>query len=149
MNMKSLVVPSGAALALALVLSACSQMPARVESVVVVAEAEANHSTTSAVDLVFVFDPALLALMPNNSAQWFEQRPSLLAAAGSGIEVVAMQVPPATMANVPLPSKSGKALAVLVYVSFAEDAGRAVGNVTGHREIEIRLAKDSVIYGGK
>ena len=129
--------------------AACATRPAHLENLVVVSEGESNHGEATAVDLVFVFDSSLLPRMPRNSLDWFAQRSALVVAAGSALEVVTMQVPPASMAHVPLPAKGSKAVAVLVYAAYSGGSGQAVGDISGHKEVEIRLAKDAVIYGGK
>ncbi len=138
------------AAAFAAALAGAAEPVSAVRSVRVVADVAANGNTATALDLVFVYDTAAVAVLPNNGPAWFAQRAALRSALGAQIEVVSLQVPPATVIEqVPLPKSARRARVVLCFVNFTGPAGQAVGDLTAYRyrHAEIRLLESNVRYG--
>ncbi|MFZ6675633.1 hypothetical protein [Undibacterium sp. Xuan67W] len=72
----------------------------RVNRIQIVASLDANQLTATAVDIVFVYDKNVEALMPKSSTQWFDTKAALMAGLATAIKVVSLQIPPSTNVNV-------------------------------------------------
>jgi type VI secretion system protein len=114
------------------------------ESVQIVAEAEANHGLPTRLDLVFVYDPTLAALLPKSGPDWFRQKAALLAAWPLKLEALVLEIPPQSEATPTLPKKAGKALTVLLYADYIAPAGQPVANLTPFTGARITLGPESI-----
>ncbi|HSC80074.1 MAG TPA: hypothetical protein VLC08_06960 [Chitinolyticbacter sp.] len=122
-------------------------LPAEVKSVRVVAEIGANGDNATALDLVFVYDVNALALLPKTGPEWFAQKRALQASLATGIDVVPLEVPPATViAAAPMPRRHGKAIGVYAFPNYVAAAGQAVGKLTPFKRATVRLMPDTVEY---
>lgn len=135
-------------------LSACSFLKMFVDSsplkqIQIIAEINANQNTATAIDIVFVYDDNAVSLLPKTSPEWFEKKAALMLSLANNIEVVSLQMPPATLANVDLPAKHSKAVGVYSFINYLDVSGQAVGNLTPYKIMSIWLAPTSVLYKGK
>lgn len=122
-------------------------LPAEVKSVRVVAELGANGDSATALDLVFVYDASALPVLPKTGPEWFAGKRALQANLATAIDVVPLEVPPATViAAAPLPRRHGKAIAVYAYPNYVAAAGQAVGNLTPFKRPTVRLMPDTVEF---
>lgn len=129
------------------VVTACSSTPTtKVKRIDVVADVNANRNMATALDIVFVYDPAAAALLPRTGPEWFERKAALVSGLASAIDVVSLQVPPAMRFEVQMPKNRGKAIGVYSYANYVEPAGQPMGNLTPFREITIGLAPDRINY---
>ncbi len=140
----------GAVLATCLLLAACSffsgPKTAAVSQIKVVAEINANQSSATQIDIVFVYDNTATALLPKTGPEWFDKKSALLAGAADSMDVVSLQVPPATIANVSLPGRHGKALGVYVFANYLTPAGQAVSNISPYKNVTIWLTPSGITY---
>lgn len=114
----------------------------------VIAEINANQNTATAIDVVFVYDNDTISVLPKTSPEWFEKKDALMLSLATHIEVVSLQVPPATLADVDLPARHTKAVGVYTYVNYLTAGGQAVGNLTPYKTMSIWLAPTTVVYKG-
>lgn len=113
----------------------------------IVAQVAANQNMATALDLVFVFDPNALPLLPKTGPDWFANKTPLLASLSSALSVVSLQIPPmSTIAQVALPKGHEKAIAVYSYANYLSEDGLARGNLTPYRCVLINLATTQVQY---
>lgn len=113
----------------------------------VAAAADANDSSATAVDLVWVFDTNALAQLPKTGPAWFAAKPALLAGRAGDLAVVHLEVPVGSAQQaLPLPAQHRKAIAVLAYVNFLAPAGQPMATLTAYRCVRIELAAQSVSY---
>ena len=118
---------------------------ARVSSLRVAATPGANLDSATALDLVFVYDKANIAMLPKTGPDWFAQKASLLNGLGRSIDIVSLQVPPATVIDpVTLPSRSGKAVAVYAFANYLAKDGQARSDVTGFHHAVIWLTPTQI-----
>lgn len=115
----------------------------------IIAGINANQNTATAIDIVFVYDNNAVSLLPKTSPEWFEKKAALMLSLASNIEVVGLQMPPATLANVDLPAKHSKAVGVYSFINYLDVSGQAVGNLTPYKTMSIWLTPTSVLYKGK
>lgn len=113
----------------------------------VMAEPAANRNSATALDIVFVYRPKAVELLPKSAPEWFARKAELQNALGVDLDVVALQVPPAMpAATVTLPARYGDAVEVLAYPGyFAKDAQIAVSLMKRKRAL-ITLKPDSIEY---
>lgn len=112
----------------------------------VIAQPAANADSATAIDIVFVFDDTAKAMLPRTGPEWFANKPALLAGLALSLQVVSLQVPPASAAEVPLTSRLRKAVAVYSYANYIPAAGQAVGNLTPFQCVQVLLEPATVSY---
>lgn len=142
-------------LALVTALSGCAMLdkllgitPASpLKQVQLVAELGANQDSATAIDLVFVYDDNARNLLPKTGPEWFANKAALLASLTLALDVVSLQVPPASSVPVvPLPGRHHKALAVYSYVNFLSPAGQPMGQLTPFKCAQVTLTATAVRY---
>ena len=117
------------------------------EMVQVSAEIGANEDTATAIDIVFVYDSAALAVLPKTGPLWFANKADLQAGLGPAIDILSLQVLPASVLTAPvLPHRHAAALGVYSFVDFLDSAGQAQGNLSTFRCVAIVLAPTAVKY---
>jgi type VI secretion system protein len=119
-----------------------------IKQIQVNAESGANQNTATALDIVFVYDDNAVALLPKTGPEWFEKKAALTLSMATAIAVVSLQIPPATLVNVPLPAGHSKAIGVYCFVNYLSVAGQAVSNLTPYKSVAIWLTPNNVIYKG-
>jgi hypothetical protein len=108
-------------------------------------EAAAVHGVV--LDLVFVYDAASLAYLPDASAEWFQQKPGLVALVGKGIDVVSHDAPPGFMLNdVILPKRHRHAIKVLGYANYPDIPGQAPVDLSRWSCVRIVLGAEGPRY---
>lgn len=111
----------------------------------VAAQPGANLDSATALDLVFVYDTTSAALLPKTGPQWFAQKAALQNGLGRAAEVVELQLPPATViANVNLPARHGKAVAVYGFANYLASDGQGRIDLTRFHRPVIWLAAAQV-----
>lgn len=136
-----------------LLLSACGLRTmvndsTRFNTVKIVTEVNANQNTATTIDIVFVYDANADTLLPKTSSEWFEKKTAFIQLFATNIDLVSLQVPPATRANVALPDRHSKAIGVYAFVNFLSDDSQVVGNLTSYKTMEILLTPTQAIYKG-
>ncbi|RDS79924.1 hypothetical protein DWU98_15915 [Dyella monticola] len=136
------------------VLAACSTLSnllpwhtktTSVTSVRVAAPPGANLNSATMLDLVFVYDTTSAAMLPKTGPDWFAQKTSLQNGLGPAIDVVSLQVPPATVIDtVSLPKRAGKALTVYGFANYQSPDGQARIDLTQFRHPVIWLAPTQI-----
>lgn len=133
------------------VLPACSLLPhsggdrTQLVSVRVVAAPDAKASSATALDLVFVYDANTLHLIPGDAPEWFERKASLMQGMGRDVDVVSLQLPPASAVDpVKLPSRHGQAIAVYAFADYPASGGRARMDLGGYRHATVWLERSAV-----
>ena len=119
-----------------------------ISSIQIVAESGANQNTATAIDIVFVYDITSTGLLPTTAREWFDKKIALINGQATGIDFVSLQVPPASIVNVPLPKRYNDAIGVYSFSNYIDTAGQPVGNLTSHKKITIRLTPHHVVYSG-
>jgi type VI secretion system protein len=112
----------------------------------VVAEINANQNSATELDMVFVYDTTLTALLPKTGPEWFDTKAALMAGMATGVDVVSLQIPPATLADVKLPGRHGKAIGVYVFANYLSTAGQPMSNLTPYKKVIIWLTPTTVTY---
>ena len=113
----------------------------------VVAEIGANQDSATALDLVFVYDDDARNRLPKTGPEWFANKAALLAGLSLSVDVVTLQIPPASRVSpVALPARHRKAQAVYSYLNYLAPAGQPMGNLSAFKCAQITLAASSVRY---
>lgn len=129
--------------------SACNTTPpTTLTGITVVAEINANQNSATLLDIVFVYDSNANGLLPKTGPEWFEKKAALIAGLATSIEVVSLQVPPATVINLPLSKQNEKAIGVYGYANYLTVSGQAQGNLTPYKTMQIWLTPSTVQYKG-
>ncbi len=137
-----------AACAAVLALSACAYVPpARVNSIRLVADADANLRHATALDVAFVYTADAMKRMPSTAAQWFETRDKLIADLPAALKVKHMKLAPGLSANVSFPRNGRTPLGVYSYANYIPDTTSTYCNLTSFDDVTIRLSIGSVACG--
>ena len=119
-----------------------------ISNIQIVAESGANQNTATVIDIVFVYDITSTGLLPTTAREWFDKKIALINGQATGIDFVSLQVPPASIVNVPLPKRYNDAIGVYSFFNYIDTAGQPVGNLTNYKKITIRLTPHHVVYSG-
>lgn len=100
----------------------------------VVAQPDANLNSATLLDVVFVYDATVPALLPQTGPDWFAHKQALESGLASSIDIITLEVVPATLLKaVPLPKRHSKALAVYSFANYQASDGQARVDLTRYR----------------
>ncbi len=149
---------SATALLASLLLTGCSVIgslfgkgtPATsLRTVAVIAAAQANNDSATALDVLFVYDSKALPLLPANGPAWFSQKDGLANTLGTAVDIVTLQVPPPyLLVRVDLPPRSRHAIRVVAYANYLSPAGQAPIDITGYKNVTLTLQPDRIACSG-
>ena len=98
-----------------------------VASVVVRSRLDPNAILITEIDVVFVYEQALIAEMPDTKREWYSNKRSFTRRAGDGLDVVTLFVPQGFDSDrLSLPARRAVALSVLVCASHDSAQARPV-----------------------
>lgn len=134
-----------------LLISGCTTTPPTtpISRIQVIGEVQANTNSATALDIVFVYNSNVIALLPATGPDWFEKKQALMKGLATSIEVMSLEVPPMTLLNPGLPANAGKAVGVYGYANYLTAAGQPQCNLTPYKNMLIWLTPDTVICEGK
>jgi type VI secretion system protein len=113
----------------------------------VVAQVDANLRMATALDVVFVYDRNVPAVLPKTGPEWFANKDALLASLASGVAVMSLQVPPgSSISNEPLPKGFKNAIAVYSYANYLSADGQVMGNITSFKCVLMTLSSTKISY---
>lgn len=105
----------------------------------------ANLNSAVQLDIVFLYDSASTAMLPQTSPEWFAQKTALLNGLAQAIDVVHLEVPPAQVIDaVALPKRAGKAVVVYAYANYLTKEGQVRVDLTRFRRAVVWLAATQV-----
>lgn len=117
----------------------------RLSSLRVAAPPGANLNSAVALDVVFVYNATATAMLPKTAPEWFSQKTALMTGLGRNVDVVSLQIPPATVVDtVRLPDRAGKAIGVYTFANYQSKDGQARGDITTNRHAVIWLAASQI-----
>jgi type VI secretion system protein len=131
-------------------LAACSSAPppTTIGAIEIIAEAGANAGSATDLDLVFVYDVAIAAMLPRTGPDWFLKKDAFLTGLATGIEAVNVQLPQGQRLRLEPSARQRKAIAVYSYANYGPATGQPMGNLTLYKNITIRLLPDRIVYAG-
>jgi type VI secretion system protein len=117
----------------------------RIRSVEVIAQQDANRSSATAIDVVFVYAGGAVPLLPTTGPAWFQQKAGLMNALGGGVEVVSLEVPPPyRLVQLAMPRHARRAIRVLAYANYLGAAGQAPIDLTAYRRVTLHLLENRI-----
>ncbi len=120
---------------------------AAVTQINLIAKAAANQNNATTVDLVFVFSPSVLEILPKTTPEWFEKKSGIIAGSPAALAVVSFGVPPSTISNaVALPAGHSDAIAVYGYTNYLATGGQTRGDISLLSCAQITLEPQTVAY---
>jgi type VI secretion system protein len=115
----------------------------------VIAEAQANRDSATALDVLFVYDSKVLPLLPTNGPAWFSQKDGLANTLGAAVDIVTLQVPPPyLLVGVALPARYRHAIRVVAYANYLSPAGQAPIDLTSYKNVTLTLQPDGIARSG-
>lgn len=117
------------------------------DQITVVAKADANKTSATAVDMVFIYDEKVPDLLPKDAAAWFAQRDELHANLWKYLDIASLEVPPAYIVDaVTLPERYSTAIKVVAYANYLNKKGRKVIDLTTFKHAQLTLEAKSVAF---
>ena len=119
----------------------------KLRQVQVIAREGLNDDNATALDLVFAYNDAAVALLPKTAPQWFGNKTALRAGLGTSLDVVELQmVPMLEVLKAPLPDRYRKAVAVFSYANYQNADGQAQGQLTAYECVLVSMEPRAVLY---
>lgn len=112
----------------------------------VIAEADANQTTATALDLVFVYDKTAIPLLPKSGPEWFSKKKSIVASQPGNFDVVSLEVPPGMIIDAPLPKRSNRSVGAFIFANYLSRDGQFPVNLTTYTSAEIHLKAMAIDY---
>lgn len=112
----------------------------------VVTDPGANRDSATRLDVVVIYDLALLSSLPKTAPAWFAGKQALVDIAPDALSVVSLELPPALpLRPVTLPEKAHRAVAVRAYAGYQDVRGQHALDLTGKSDATLRLRTSDVI----
>ena len=118
-------------------------------SIGVFASDDANESLVTSLDIVFLYDPALVKAMPADAPSWFDLKTRIRQRHAGTMDVVSLQVPPGVALAVKMPRRASDAVEVVAYASYLSRNGTRKLRLTPFRDVAIYLNEKMIEAGNK
>lgn len=110
-----------------------------IHSIRVQSRLDPNAILITEIDVVFVYDPALVEQMPATKRQWYSNKRNFTRRAAEGLDVVNLFIPQGFDSDtLSLPSRRNEALRVLVY-AYHDSADAAPVDISEAGEVFIEI----------
>ncbi len=134
---------------LCLCLCAAPAGAAAVDSVLIRSRLDYNAVLITEVDVVFVYDRALLEGFPATKTAWYSGKLEFTRRAGAGMDVASVFVPQGfDSAAAVLPARRGEALRIYVFGRH-DDAARPPVDVTGLRDVLVEIDPFGIVVSAR
>ena len=108
----------------------------------VVAQADANQTSSTRLDVVFVYKAEVKAMLPKKSREWFARKDEFAANLWQDMDIVSLEIPPAyVIEQVQLPKRYDTALQVTAYANYLDKKGLQPVDLTGSMKAKLTLLK--------
>jgi type VI secretion system protein len=119
----------------------------KLKSVSVMTMPDANQTTATALDVVFVYDVSVVTMLPKDAVAWFASRDALNANLWRYLDIVSVEIPPAYLLTpLKLPKRHGEALKVVSYANYLAAPGCAPVDLTELVHAELTLNAKTVTF---
>jgi hypothetical protein len=90
----------------------------------IVTKYNANSTSATAVDIVFIYNDKVNALLPKKAINWFSNRDELRVSLKQYIDIASIEIPPTFLLDsVPLPDRHSNAVKVITYANYLDKKG--------------------------
>ena len=114
-----------------------------------IAEADANSTSATRINIVFLLADASAQSLPDSSREWFRNRRFYVGSLGSDALIVDLQLPPARREmNVSLPRGARKAVAVVLFADYLDADGQIRQELGGYKKVTVTLQNESIQVQG-
>lgn len=118
---------------------------AALQRIRILARDNANRGEPVALDIIFIYDPALLAELPRDAGAWFQRRDAIRLLAGGGLQVVSLAIAPGSgPAHIDLPEDASLVHRVLAYPLYHEPAAQRVLELTRFHSVRLTFEENTV-----
>ena len=108
-----------------------------------------NAILITEVDVIFVYDTALLAELPGNKSDWYRDKYDFLKQGAEKIEVVTVSAPQGFVSDVArLPDRHGEAVKVLV-AAYHEQPDVPLHDITQYQRVRVDIDSFGILITGQ
>ncbi len=113
----------------------------------IVSKSNANNTSATAIDVIFVYNAKVNTLLPKSAAEWFTQRDELHANLWQYIDIASVQIPPSyVLEEVPLPKRYSTAVKVVAYANYLNKKGRKPIELTDTVTPLLTLEQKTILF---
>ncbi len=112
-----------------------------VRSISLEAQADANNSSGTQLEFLFLLDSDLLDTLPPTSAEWFANRDLLVSNNRSNLIVSSTGLAPSTTEAVEMPDGFHRAIDLILYADYILPSGQKWYRVPNYRNVRILLTR--------
>lgn len=111
------------------------------------AESDANSSSATRVEFIFLMDATLIDSLPATAPEWFELRDLLISNHSGDLLVSTTGLVPDTVATLRVPRSHRKARDLILYADYILPSGQKWYRVPNFREVDVTLKKTNLSLG--
>ena len=116
----------------------------------IVAEADANSTSATRINVVFLLSEASPQRLPDSSREWFRNRRHYVGSLGSDALIVDLQLPPSKQeSDVAFPRGARRAGTVVLFADYIHPDGQTPVQLGGYKTVTVTLRNESVQIQGK
>ena len=110
-----------------------------------IAESDANSTSATRINIVFLRSEEAARNLPNSSREWFRNRSIYVGSLGNNAMILDLQLPPAASTNdVAMPEGARKAKTVVLFADYLDAGGQTPMQLGEYREVTVVLARDTI-----
>ena len=117
-----------------------------IREVVLEAAGDANNTSGTTVDFLFIFDAAIVSNLPTSSPEWFTNRELLISNHAKNMVVAYIGIAPGTTETLNLPDGYRDARDVIAYADYIPAQGQKWYRVLDVKEVKVTLSKSSIAF---
>lgn len=118
------------------------------EQITIKAETDANRTSPTAIDVVFVYDESVFSLLPKTGPEWFKKKDELEANLSKFMDISPVEIPPTfVLKSVTLPKRYSTALKVVAYANYLNKKGQKPIELGSFIHPQLTLKAKTIVYG--
>lgn len=117
-----------------------------IRGIVLAADTDANNTSGTNIDFLFVFDAGIVSSLPATSPEWFANRSLLINNHGKNMVVSSIGIAPGTTETLVLPSGYKDARDVIAYADYIPVAGQKWVRVPDVKQVKAVLKKSNLTF---
>lgn len=115
-----------------------------IRELVIEATADANSTSGTMIDFLFIFDTDLVSSLPTNSPAWFANKELLISNHSKNMVVATIGIVPGTTETLILPSGYMHATDVIAYADYVMPNGQKWYRVIDAKKVKMTLSKTGI-----
>lgn len=117
----------------------------QLERLQIVSQPNANQTSTTTMDLLFIYNEHARSSLPDDATAWFATRRQRITDLAADIDLLSLDVPPGHIVDeVKLPNRHRSAVDVVVYANYLSKKGQKRLSIAGVPKTQLTLKRDHI-----